>query len=255
VVDKLGLRIVTGDLRPEQILPNESELSTELDVSRTVVREAIKVLAAKGLVEARPKTGTRVMPRVSWNLIDADVLDWQLEADPDEAFFRNLSEVRLVIEPAAAALAAERRTDIESSRLSALVEELDRVVDDVEAYVGVDLALHTAILDATHNELLTRTTDTIATALRASRAITIHRPGGPGSAMALHRAVVRAIVTGDREAARSSMTELVTEARHDLEAVLHNPGLRRARGWPAPSPRTPSDDRRDSGLPAGQSRG
>src|SRR5256885_11128886 len=104
IVHAIGRRIVTGNLQPGALLPAEPELGA----SRTVQREAIKVLAAKGLVESRPKTGTRVRPRQSWNLLDPDVLAWQREGAPPAAFLRKLTEVRGVVEPAAAELAGER---------------------------------------------------------------------------------------------------------------------------------------------------
>src|SRR5882762_613163 len=104
IVHAIGRRILSGDLRPGELLPAEPELGA----SRTVVREAVKVLAAKGLVESRPKTGTRVRPPASWNLLDPDVLAWQQEGTPQPIFLRKLTEVRLIVEPAAAELAARR---------------------------------------------------------------------------------------------------------------------------------------------------
>src|SRR5712692_3135820 len=104
IVHAIGRRIVRGDLRPGDLLPAEPELGA----SRTVVREATKVLAAKGLVESRPKTGTRVRPRDQWNLLYPDVLAWQQEGAADDDLLRKLTEVRRVIEPAAAELAAAR---------------------------------------------------------------------------------------------------------------------------------------------------
>src|SRR5437762_9890658 len=110
VVHDIGLRIVRGELEADDPLPTEDELSGELSVSRTVLREATKVLAAKRLVESRPKTGTRVRPRKDWNLLDPDVLAWQVEAGADAEFLAQALEVRRMIEPAAARLAAERAT-------------------------------------------------------------------------------------------------------------------------------------------------
>src|SRR6187399_3464470 len=107
VVHEIGVRIVDGQLQPGETLPDNGFLG-EPDVSRTVVREAIKVLAAKGLVESRPKTGTRVRAPESWNLLDPDVLAWQQEGTPQPVFLRKLTEVRLIVEPAAAELAAQR---------------------------------------------------------------------------------------------------------------------------------------------------
>src|SRR5437867_4809520 len=104
IVHAIGRRILGGDLQPGDLLPAEPELGA----SRTVVREAIKVLAAKGLVESRPKTGTRVRPRESWNLLDPDVLAWLQDGAVSEDLLRKLTEVRRIIEPAAAELAAAR---------------------------------------------------------------------------------------------------------------------------------------------------
>jgi len=117
VVHRIGLMIMRGELRPGDPLPAESELSGDQPVSRTVLRESVKVLAAKGLVEARPKIGTRVRARSDWNLLDPDVLAWRLEASPDGVFLRNVVELRRIIEPEAARLAAERATDEEIAAL------------------------------------------------------------------------------------------------------------------------------------------
>src|SRR5205809_5241457 len=118
IVHAIGRRILSGDLRPGDLLPAEPDLGA----SRTVVREAVKVLAAKGLVESRPKTGTRVRPRDAWNLLDPDVLAWQREGASPAQFLRKLTEVRRIVEPAAAELAAERA----SSRELAGVEDAYR---------------------------------------------------------------------------------------------------------------------------------
>ena len=166
VVDELGLRIVGGDLGPGQTLPTEADLSAALGVSRTVVREAIKVLAAKGLVESRPKVGTRALPRASWSLIDPDVLAWQVQAGPDPAFVADLVEVRDFIEPRAAEIAATRATPEERAALVGLQEELE-AAGETPASIRIDLALHAAILRATHNGLLAQMTGAIIAALDA----------------------------------------------------------------------------------------
>src|SRR6188768_780779 len=123
VVQRIGRRIVTGELAPGEILPEQGELSRLLSVSRTVVREATRVLTAKGLVESRPKRGTVILPRSSWRILDPDVLAWQTEAGPDEDFLRSVFEVRKIIEPGAARLAAER----------GLREELDAIQEAFDA--------------------------------------------------------------------------------------------------------------------------
>lgn len=222
VVEELGQRIIRGELPPGVALPTEADLSTELAVSRTVVREAIKVLAAKGLVESRPKTGTRALDRRHWNMIDPDVLGWVFAAGPDPRLFRDLSEVRDFIEPRAAELAASRATDEERARIVALCTAMQAAAD-APSYIAADLALHEAILEATHNELLVQMTHAIVLALRAGRTITVQAAGGPASAHGFHRGVVQAIDERDPVAARVAMEDLIVGAAADVEAVLARP--------------------------------
>lgn len=146
VVHRIGLQILRGELQPGDALPTEDELSGQLAISRTVLRESVKVLAAKGLVEARPKTGTRVRARSDWNLLDPDVLAWRFEASPDGAFFRNIVELRRIVEPEAARLAAERAADTEIAELEAAFREMEAAVDDPDAYLEPDLRFHELIL-------------------------------------------------------------------------------------------------------------
>ena len=186
-VTDLGIAIVSGELPEGVPLPIESELGKRLGVSRTVVREATKVLASKGLLRSRPKVGTVPLPRVSWDVLDPEVLGWMLDHGPIADVIRDVSEVRLIIEPAAARLAAMRRSDEEAERLRVLTDDLVGSADDDERYVVTDLDFHAAILSATKNATLVRLTGAIGAALRASRRVTVHAPGGPQSAMAEHR--------------------------------------------------------------------
>jgi GntR family galactonate operon transcriptional repressor len=221
VVGSLGRRIVRGELQPGLSLPNEADLSLELGVSRTVVREAIKVLASKGLVESRPKTGTRVLPRANWSLADPDVLRWRLETGPDAALLHEISEVRAFIEPHAAGLAAARHTTAEGERLARWLDQMEASLDDAEAYIAADLAFHSEILAATHNELLAQITGTVSAALEASREVSTQAPGGPRTAQGLHREVATAILAHDRDRAISAMEALIRRTAHDIDEVLH----------------------------------
>ena len=209
VVHALGLRIVGGELGPGQTLPPEADLSAELGVSRTVVREAIKVLAAKGLVDSRPKVGTRALPRESWSLIDPDVLAWQVQAGPDPAFVADLVEVRDFIEPRAAEVAACRATPEERALLLRLQEDLEAAGADSPASVRADLALHAAILRATHNRLLAQMTGAIITSLGAGPVGHDRVPGGPARLNHAHRLVVESIGRADPAGARDSMEALI----------------------------------------------
>jgi len=148
VVHELGRRIVGGACVPGQALPNEEDLCRELGVSRTAIREAVKVLAAKGLVESRPRIGTRVRPTLAWNLLDPDVLAWRCATLPDPHFVQQLTEMREIIEPASAALAARNRTQAQLRRIEDAYAAMaaSPTIDD---WVGADLEFHSAILDAT----------------------------------------------------------------------------------------------------------
>ena len=229
VVDRLGLHVVGSALRPGDTLPDEVALSVEFGVSRTVLLEAIKVLAAKGLVESRPKVGTRVRPRRDWSLLDADVLAWRYQAGPDEAYCRDLIEVRGIIEPAAAALAAGRATAEEAAGFEAWCRRLEAaaVGDDGAGYIDADMAFHTAILDACHNDLLAQLSDTIAIALRFSRKLTVGIPGSGVAGMPTHWAVTRAISERDAPAAEEAMRALLRHTAADIDRVLHPPGAGR----------------------------
>ena len=219
VVDALGFRIVDGEFAPGTSLPNELLLSTELSVSRTVVREAIKVLASKGLVESRPKTGTRVLTRDRWDVLDGDVLNWRLDVGVDVQFFRDLAEVRSLVEPRAAALAAMRRTPDELRSLDELLRGMRASGDDLAAYVEADLGLHLAILGAARNELLNRLSGVVAAALEAGRLLT-PVPVRRAEVLPLHEEVVSAIRAGEAVAARAGMERLVRTAAETVERLL-----------------------------------
>jgi DNA-binding FadR family transcriptional regulator len=219
LVHDIGVRILSGDLRPGDALPTEEELGGELGVSRTVLREVVKVLAAKRLVESRPKTGTRVLPRSEWNLIDPDVLAWRLEANPDEQFFTDVSELRRIIEPEAAALAAQRATKAEIEDLEQSFEAMRAALDngDPSAYLIPDLRFHAIILEACHNELL----EQMATMLRAVfRALFIRTSGTRAQGLPLHGAILDAIRAGDAEAAEGATRALIDDTAASAARTL-----------------------------------
>jgi DNA-binding FadR family transcriptional regulator len=226
IVHELGLRIVRGRLPAGHVFPTEDGLSAELGVSRTVLREAAKVLAAKGLIESRPKTGTRVLPRSRWSLLDPDVLLWHEEAGPGSGqFFRALSEVRRIIEPAAAALAAGRASSQEIERIAACYRRMEETLGDSEPFISADLEFHAAIIGASHNELLEQMVTAIGAALRGSREITIRvLPAGEAAMMEFHHAVADAIASRDPVGAEAAMRDLLDSTARDLERVLEDAG-------------------------------
>jgi DNA-binding FadR family transcriptional regulator len=220
VVQQIAQRVLRGEVAPGDAFPNADDLSAELQVSRTSVREAIKVLAAKGLLESRPKTGTRVRPRSHWNWLDPDVLAWQFETEPDQHFLRNVTEVRQVIEPAAAGLAAARATDTEIAGLEAAYREMQLTVRNVESFLAADLHFHLAILSACHNEVLDQMSSAIGTGLTASGSVTNQVTGAAAASLPLHQAVFHAIAQHDVEAARAAMRDLVDQAAVDIEQAV-----------------------------------
>jgi len=227
-VQQLGLRIVRGEYQPGQVLARGDELAASMGVSRTVLREAMKVLADKGLVESRPRAGTRVRGHNEWNLVDPDVIAWRRQAGPDLDFLRHLTEVRLVVETDAARLAALRADPQDLATIRGHLRTMERVLSDVDEYATADLELHGAILRATRNPLLAQLADSLAEGLAASREVTRHRPGGHGYSLPLHVALVEAIEGRDGRRAARVMANLVTRSLDDIEMVLGPPAQVRA---------------------------
>jgi GntR family transcriptional regulator, galactonate operon transcriptional repressor len=220
VVREIGLSIMRNDIKPGDALTNEPELSLQFNVSRSVLREALKMLSAKGLIESRPKTGTRVRPREGWNLLDSDVLAWQNEVGPDKGFLQAICEIRLMFEPPTAGLAASRATEDEVMRIEQCCQGLQDAVDSPERYIPADLQFHTAICSAAHNELLQNIMVTVDISLRASRAITSRLPGANQNAMPLHWAITEAIGKHDELAAEEAMRKLIILTTDDIHRAL-----------------------------------
>jgi GntR family transcriptional regulator, galactonate operon transcriptional repressor len=217
VVQELGSRIVRGDLKPGDGLPNEADLGRELRASRSVVREAVKTLAAKGLLEARPRVGTRVLEPTHWNLLDLDVLGWRYATMPRTQFFRELFEIRRMIEPNAAALAAERATDTEIAALDSAYRAMQVADHSSDAAIDADLRFHRAVLDCSHNELLVQMGGVIAVGLLVSFRISSH---SYGHSLPRHGDVLEAIRRHAPDEARGAMERLLSGTREFLEAEL-----------------------------------
>lgn len=217
VVASLGQRIVAGELAPGAPLEVEA-LEKEFDVSRTVVREALRVLAGKGLVDARPKRGTFVRPRADWGLLDPDVLRWQFEHRADAEFFDTLAEVRAIIEPAGARLAATRRSDADLAHMADALRDMAEE-ESGATVVEADLRFHRALLYATNNELLQRMEVIIESGLRA-RDVLVHGTAPWADSIPRHQAVYDAVAAGDPEAASAAMMRLLEQAVEDLQSQL-----------------------------------
>jgi len=167
VIWTLGVSIVAGQYPEGAILPGDAELQRLQGVSRTVVREALKTLAAKGLIEARTRVGTRVRPRQDWNLFDADVLAWHFEAGADMEFLGSLAEMRQAIEPEAAAHAALRRTPKQIETLLDWVDRMSDPTNTAETFARFDLEFHRAVADASGNPFMRSISALVELALMA----------------------------------------------------------------------------------------
>jgi DNA-binding FadR family transcriptional regulator len=219
-VDHLGAAIVAGRWAAGASLPPEPALCESLGVSRTVVREAVKSLVAKGLVSSGPKVGTRVLPAEQWNWFDPDVVVWQSRAGLSREFLRDLQELRRIVEPAAVRLAAERATAEDIAGLRAAFEGMRRAVEEGGDYVTHDLAFHQGLLRAAHNRMVVQMSKAIGALLRTSFEISTSRKGGPRDSLPLHRAVLDAVAAGNPAKAERAILVLIDDARHDIDLVL-----------------------------------
>jgi DNA-binding FadR family transcriptional regulator len=207
VVDDLGLRIVSGAWVVGAHLPNEDELAAELGVSRTVIREAVKALQAKGLVEVRPKTGTRVRPRRAWHLLDADIVAWQFADMRRAEDLRELYEVRSSIAAAAARLAAARRTDEQLADIEAHHRRIAAAAAEPIARRNAELDFHAAVVDAAENSLLAHVNAMVRIALEAAA---VRAPAATDEETLVVRiAVIDAIRARDADGAEKAMRTLV----------------------------------------------
>jgi len=214
-VEALASRILSDEWGEGTVLDLPA-LREELDISLTALREALKVLAAKGMIDARQKRGTFVQPREKWNMLDADVMRWQTAAADDPGLLDELTEVRAVVEPAAARLAAGRASEEDLEALREALADMAAAGDDPEACVQADLAFHRRLMAATHNNFLMRMERVIAIGL-AERDKLVHGAATAEDPVPSHRKVFDAIVAGDPAAAEQAMLTLVTKAREDLE--------------------------------------
>lgn len=228
VVQSLGARIVGGAV-PEGSTLDVRALGEELDVSLTVMRESLKVLAGKGLVDARQKRGTFVRERKHWNLLDADVIRWRVEGGAGEELMRDLADVRSIIEPAAARRAALHRTDADLAALAAALDSMGRAQSDSADAAEADAAFHRALLAATGNEMLARMDMLLEPGLR-ERDRLVHAHAAVGDPVPSHRAVLDAVRDGDPVRAELAMLDLLAKAVEDLGRLAGGPAASRPSG-------------------------
>lgn len=222
IAHDLGVAIVTGQYQPGDTLSGEIEFSEQLNVSRSAYREAVRMLAAKGLVESRPKAGTRVAERGRWNLLDPDVLAWAFEGEPSEDFIRDLFELRMIVEPAAAELAARRRDGTDLARMGHALEEMARHGLATGAGQAADQLFHHSLLRATHNAPLLSLSSSIEAAVGWTTIFKQRRRKLPRDPLPDHRTLFDAIAGADPDAARAAMTDLLRLALQDTEMSLRD---------------------------------
>ena len=212
VLWQLGVAIVGGDFPEGTILPTDAELLQRFSVSRTVLREALKTLAAKGMIEARARIGTRVLPRGRWNLFDADVLAWHFETGPDVAFLQSLAEIRIGVEVESAALAALRRSDAEAE---AMIACADRLADARTAaeFARTDLEFHRAVAEASGNPFMASISALVEVALTATFTISsaVEDDEAMAATVRAHRRIADAIKARDPDEARLAMQAVIRE--------------------------------------------
>ena len=221
VADQLGLAIVRGDLAPGEALPPEMQLCDMLGVSRTAMREAVRSLAAKGLLVSRPKIGTVIRPPADWNHLDPDLLRWRVEVTDTAAYLKKMFQLRRATEPEASALAAIEANENDHARLSRDYQAMIDAGDDNAAWVEADLAFHRSIYLATHNEFFWPIGQLFSFGLRQMFEIAAqgsHRP----RAIVEHGDLLQAILARKPDLARAAALTLLGNATQDIERVRSN---------------------------------
>jgi len=221
VLEALGRDICSGKIRPGQLLPPEPELCSRFGFSRIVIREAIKSLAAKGLIEVTRRVGTLVLEPTRWNLFDPDIIAWRAQSAVfDPTLSRDLMEIRRIIEPAAVRMTALRASDEDRRNLRSAYMAMARAVAGKGDYVKADLSFHTIILSACGNQFVRQMQDAMAALLRVNFDVITTKPGGPAHSLPLHEALCEAIERGDADAAEQAALILIAGAEEDLRELV-----------------------------------
>ena len=216
IARRIGIAILSGKHPPGSAFGGEIEQSEALGVSRTAYREAMRILTAKGLLESRPKAGTHVTPRRRWNLLDPEMLAWMFSGEPDPHFIRDLFELRGIIEPAAAALAAQRRNQ---DLLDAMRDALATMASNglaTEAGQAADRAFHRLVLEASANDALIALAGSVGAAVQWTTRFKQRAHANPRDPLPDHLTLYDAIAAADPVRAKAAMTHLVELALTDM---------------------------------------
>ena len=219
-LDALGAAIVDGAYAPGGWLPPEPTLGEQFGVSRTVVREAVKSLVAKGMLVTGPKVGTRVLPEDDWNWFDPQVVMWKSRKGLSREFLRDLQELRRVVEPAAVRLAAERATAEDIAEIEVAYAGMKAAIEQGGDYVTNDLRFHQGLLRACHNRMVVQMSKALGALLRTSFEVSTSRRDGPAGSLPLHRAVLDAVIARAPALAERASLVLIDGAQEDIDIVL-----------------------------------
>jgi DNA-binding FadR family transcriptional regulator len=216
VVQAIGLDIAAGRFPRGAQLPNETEWCERLDVSRSVVREALRVLVSKNLIDIRARSGGRVREQAAWNLLDPDILNWRAQGENQDAYVTELFELRRVLEPAAAGLAATRILPAQLAELSRAYDEMVAAGEDTARFFEPDVHFHRTILSAVGNALFQALGQTVTVALDITLRLSLDAPKGQQQSLPFHKTVLDAIAARDSGVAATAMLELVDAAERDV---------------------------------------
>ena len=222
VAREIGRRIVASAYQPGQLIEDENSLCERYQVSRSVVRDAVKILVGKGLLEVRRGIGTRVRNRQSWSLLDDDVLAWHLSAPARPEYLRQLIDIRVVIEPEAARWAAMHGEDKDIAEIMEAQERMEQEKGSLEDFVVSDALFHRTVLRASGNEILRAMEGVIFSALLTSIRLTNSDARKNAESMPFHRNVAEAIVSRDPEAAAANMKILLVDTQKRLNERLES---------------------------------
>lgn len=216
VMRELGQRIVSGRVQPGDVLPREEALAESLHVSRTALREAMKVLSAKGLIESRAGVGARVLEERFWNQLDADVLTWRCASMPADDFVDKLVEMREIIEPAAAASAASKRTPAQLAEIEKAYAAMEAAAT-LDEWAEADLRFHDAVLQATRNELLQSLFSVVETALGTYFVLSARNANNFKYSLPQHKKILEAIRRQQPDVARKVMHGVIADSLANLQ--------------------------------------
>jgi DNA-binding FadR family transcriptional regulator len=223
--ETLARKVIQAERQAKLLtFPKESDLCQQLGVSRTILRESMKVLADKGMVEMKPRAGTRARPRSKWRLLDPDILTWQAEVQTDATFLRHLCEVRLAIEPTAAGFAAVRATPDEIATIACSLSEREAksATANQEEIVELDLNFHMAVVAASHNPLLRELSGIIRQPFRIALSVTARFPSAVELGIEAHHALLKALRNRDPMTARRAAEEVVGLAMLAVEKAIRS---------------------------------